>query len=915
MANVYDDFADVARRFADRTAVELCRRDGTDEYTYAELQGLASRVASLLASQGVQGGDRCAILADNDARWCAAYLGTLKLGAVAVPLDTAYRAAQVRTVLADSGSGVLLVSSRYLPVAREAATGLSPAPVVVMLAGTADGTVALDTSRTPGPGEDATPSPATPADAAVILYTSGTTSDPKGVVLTHGNLQAERDAAFKVVHVTEDYGILGVLPLFHALAQVANLLLPFTAGARVVFLETINSAEIMRAFSERGINAFCVVPQFYYLLHQRIMEKVAASPFPVRAAFRAMLAANAACRTTLGLNLGRTLFTQAHAALGGRMRVMVTGGSRFDPGIGRDLYAMGFNILQAYGLTECSGAATVMRPGDPHVEAAGQPLDGVEIRIDRDSAGEGRDHPDGEVLIRGPIVMAGYHNRPDVNAVTLADGWLHTGDLGYLDPQGRLTITGRLKEIIVLASGKNIYPEEIETHYAASPFIKEICVLGVAVAGEPSAERLHAVVVPNLDVMRERRVVNFREIIRFDIESLSLTLPHYKRVLSFDVWRDDLPRTTTRKLKRHEIERVYRERAQAQETPAEGRGWTEDDHVWAADPHAGRALAVIRAAVKPDTIVAPHSSLELDLGLDSMERVELLAGLEHTFGTDVDDAMAQSILTVRDLVEAVRPAGPGPAAAGSIDADPWARVLADDVSDPVVHGILKPKRVFSLIAFLIVKGFRVFAGLFMGLKTAGLENLPKDGPFLLSPNHQSYLDAFLLVGALPYRTFKRLFFVGASEYFASPLTRRLASLMNVVPVDPDANLVRAMQAGAFGLRHDRVLVLFPEGERSPDGTPRTFKKGAAITALQMRVPIVPVAIRGVFEIWPRGKPLQWRTLLPWWRTRPALRFGPPLRPEATPGPSRAERYERHTAALRQAIVSMWEMSDRTAARS
>jgi long-chain acyl-CoA synthetase len=199
----------------------------------------------------------------------------------------------------------------------------------------------------------------------------------------------------------------------------------------------------------------------------------------------------------------------------------------------------------------------------------------------------------------------------------------------------------------------------------------------------------------------------------------------------------------------------------------------------------------------------------------------------------------------------------------------------------------------------------------MGLRVSGRTHLPPDGACIISPNHQSYLDPFLLVGTLPYRTFRRLFFVGASEYFATPLLKRIARLINVVPVDPDANLVRSMRAGAFGLRHGKVLVLFPEGERSPDGTVRTFKKGASILATHLGVPIVPVAISGVHEIWPRGKHIRWSQLLPFVGARARLSYGSPVSPSRTAGaPPDADRYARLTARLRDAVGDLWAALDR-----
>lgn len=586
------------------------------------------------------------------------------------------------------------------------------------------------------------------------------------------------------------------------------------------------------------------------------------------------------------------------------MRVMVTGGSRFEPRIGRDLYRMGLNILQAYGLTECSGAATLTRPGDHHIEAVGQAFAGVEIRILDEPDGQPRDHRDGEVLIKGPIVMPGYHNRPDATAAALQDGWLHTGDLGSIDEGGRLHITGRKKEMIVLASGKNIYPEEIEAVYGQSPYVAEICVLGVARPDDPSSERLHAIVVPNFDLMRERGIVNTREVVRFDVEGLSLQLPHHKRVLGFDIWRDPLPRTTTRKLRRHEIERMYHERASEAAATAEQPAWKDEDQAWAADPHVEKALAAIRSAAKPGAIVTPDASLELDLGLDSMERVELLTRMERIYGAPVPPDVAQSIYSVRELVEALRTSGTA-GADHDPAVDPWQHMLDGDPDDPAVRSILDPKPLFAPFAFAMAHIVYAVAWLLLGFRVSGREHLRPEGPYLISPNHQGYLDGFLLMSSLPYPVFRRLFFVGASEYFATPFAAFLARLMNIVPVDPDTNLVRAMQAGAFGLRNGKILVLFPEGERSPDGTPRAFKKGAAILSAQLGVPIVPVAIHGAFDVWPRAKGIRWRALLPWAGTRVTLRFGAPLEPGANTDVAGERRYAALTDLLRTEVVTMW----------
>ena len=897
MQHFFELFSSAADRYPSRIALELQRRETVEAVSYSQLHEMATRAAAWLAMIGVAEEDRCLLLGDNDIPWCAAYLGVLRRGAVAVPLDTKYSAEQIATLLVDAAPRVAFAGPAYVEPLLAAARVTGARIQVVVLHGTAPDTVSFE-GMTGGrlPAPPLPPCPATPGNAAVILYTSGTTSDPKGVVLTHANLLGERDAVLEVITASERDCILGVLPLFHALAQMANLLLPLSIGARVVFLETVNIGEVLRALDERGVTLLAAVPQFFYLIHQRVQARLDQAGAVARMAFRALLWLNRRLRA-IGLNAGPFLFGTVHRVLGSRMRLMVTGGSRFEPRIGADLYAMGFTIIQAYGLTETCGAATLMRPGDPHLETLGPPLPGVEIRIGPVEAGD--EGTDGEILVRGRVVMQGYFNRPEATAAALHDGWLHTGDLGRLDADGRLLITGRRKELIVLSSGKNIYPEEIEAAYKTSPFIHEICVLGLARPGEPSAERLFAVVVPNQTLLRERKVANIGDLLRFEMEGASVRLPHHKRVLGYQIRAEPLPRTSTGKIRRFEVEQWARQ--QEATKAAADSPMSEADQAWVAQRDVAPVLEVIRQLARPGTPITPSANLELDLGFDSMERVELLTAVEQRFGSRIPDAEAQQIDTVRALVDATLAHASGRHDDG---VEPWERLLAPDALPPdQFKEWLHPHRVVPAFFFGLLKLVRVLVRPGLRIDVTGLGNLPAAGPYLLCPNHQSYVDPMTLISVLPFGVARRVFFVGATEYFETPLTRWLARQVNLVPVDPDASLVSAMQAGAAGLRQGRILMLFPEGERSIDREPKRFKKGAAILARYADVPIVPVALDGLFDLWPRNRAFAWRRLLPGAASTVSIAFGAPIPP--TLDADKGASDDVLTARLRGDVERLW----------
>ncbi len=898
MQSFYELFLAAVSKWPDNIAVEMRHSAdaagvaAVEQFTYAELRRRAERVGRWLAAAGPIRGERAAILAGNGPLWVIAYLGVMSAGGVAVPLDTAFTPEQVEKLLGDSGSRYLFCDRQHLPAAERAASTIG-AQVILLEPAPDRNYPSLPAMFEFGRGSFA-PAASGPDDLAVLLYTSGTTADPKGVMLTHDNLLAEVDAVVHTLDVAPSDAILGVLPLFHALAQMANLLLPFSFGAKVIYLEALNVSDLLRALREGGATLFCCVPQFFYLIHERIVKEVQSHGALVRLGFKFLMSFSRAL-LPLGIHAGKLFFRRAHQTLGPRMRYLITGGSRFDPAIGSDLQAMGFEILQAYGLTETSGGAFLTPPGDVVIGSAGPALWGVESRIADPQPSPDGGPATGEICLRSRLVMKGYWDRPDATAQAIRDGWLHTGDLGYFDEHNNLHITGRQKEIIVLSSGKNIYPEELEAHYVQSPWIKEICVLGLESGpGEPYAERLHAVVVPDFALLKQKKIVNVNEVIRFDIDTLSAQLPSTKRILSYEIRRDDLPRTTTRKLKRFEIQKQLQPRGGSFQKIPQPRSLSAEDSAWLQQPEVVRALDLIRQTAKDSgREVLPGDNLELDLGLDSMERVELLVALEKELGANVPDSMVSEVYTVRELVDAVRAAAgaaPGPEAAG------WDSVFATESDDPEVLAIARPKLLQAVAWFLLSRLLNLFAYDRFALKVAGLEKLPSRGPFILSANHQSFLDPAVLISLLPWPVFRELFFVGTSEIFGSGLMRRVARTMKLIPVDPDSNLVPAMRAGAFGLRRGKVLVLFPEGERSIDGVPRTFKKGAAILSTHLQVPIVPVALSGFFEVLPRGKGFQGFSRL-------RIAIGDPIAPPQAP--HEESTYAQLTQLLKTRVMEMW----------
>jgi long-chain acyl-CoA synthetase len=888
-------FEEIVGRFQDRIAFQLKTPEGYRKVTYRDLYAQSKSVALGLIATGLKPGGRVAIISENRPEWIVAYLGIFLAGGTAVPLDPQISAAEWRRLLDDSESKLVFVSGLHLAklktaiegsAAREGLICLDAVPGAAEGRATMQGFVSWANSVQPAPSFP----PSRISDVVVIIYTSGTTGNPKGVMLTQENIMGEIQGILRAIFTDQNDNYLCLLPLQHVFASIVNFLLPLYIGAQVTFADTLKRTEILEAMQQAGITILPTVPQFFYLFHGRIYEELNKKPALVRRIFRVLLAINRLFRTSLHFNLGKSLFGKVHATFGGKLRLFVSGGSAFDPKVAQDFHDLGFNILQGYGLTETTGACTVTTLENNVLGSVGPALPGTEVKIvEPDESGVG------EIAVRGPVVMKGYYRNPEATAKVLRDGWFFTGDLGRL-ARGNLFITGRRKEVIVLPSGKNIYPDEIETHYLQCPYIQEIAVLGIRNPGSyESAERLHAVVVPNFDYLKSKKIANAKEILRDEIARWSNQLPQYKRLMSYQIQKDPLPRTTTRKIKRLELKRLIESgELQDMESAETSSLETAEDQALKESNTGQEVLRILKETYHRNMAIHLGMNLELDLGFDSMERVELLANLEQALNLELPDDFAADVHTVRDLISKLEQQVSAPVS-GRTARQSWKDILAPAALDQ--EGEWKIRFSGPVLTFLKYLGMcliYVLLKLLLRMEVRGVRNLPGTGPFLICPNHLSYVDPFVVIAALPYRLFRKVFFVGASEYFQTWYMRLIARWLNIVPVDPDAQVLRAMKVGAYGLRKGRILCIFPEGARAIDGKLKEFKKGAAILAREVGVPIVPVGIHGTYDVWARDS---WKIRLHTVR----VAFGTPL--QAASGEGTAA-YDETTQRLQQEVARL-----------
>ncbi len=871
-------------------ALIALHQDGLHTWSYAELADCVLPLARGLAGR-IERGETVAIFAADRPEWIAACLAAIRAGAAVLPLDVQSPEDVLRHVLADSGARLVFTTADKLERLSRADTTGRVIPVLL----DADEHDARSWRRLCAEVPRDLPE-AAPDDAAALFYTSGTTGLPKGVPLSHANLafQINTILAAGVVHPGDRVAL--PLPLHHVYPFVLGVLTPLALGLPLIIPQALTGPQVVRALREGDASVMIGVPRLYSALYAGILTRVQGRGPVAARLFRALLALSVWLRRRLGVHVGRRLFQRLHQQLAPSLRVLACGGAAIDPELAWKLEGLGWRLAVGYGLTETAPLLSLNLPASPRLDSVGRPVPGVEIKIDTAVRVEHleRDLPpgQGEILARGPNVFRGYRNLPEkTREAFTADGWFHTGDLGQLDSEGYLHITGRVKELIVTAGGENIQPGEVENAYAAHPFIREFALLEYR-------EQLVGLILPDPGEIRRRGYKEIAPAIRQAVGEVAKGLPSYQRISDFAVTRDPLPRTRLDKLQRHLLARCF-EQAKAQESrpDAAQRGPLPVEKMAAPDRTllenpAARQVWDWLAERYPERRLTPDTSPSLDLGVDSLGWIELALEIQCRSGVELSEEAIGRIETLRDLLKEVQEAPAARVAPASWD-EP------EQVLNPAQMRWLEPAGVvLSALSRALFVCIRISMRLMFRLKVEGLDRLPA-GQFVLAPNHVSYLDPLVVGAALPWRIVHRTDWGGwTGVMFTNPLMRALARLARVLPVEPERGALSSLAFGAAALKSGHNLVWFPEGGRSASGALKPFRPGIGMLLHRFPAPVIPVYIHGAFEAlpvsrkWPRPR-------------RITIVFGAALDPSELAargaGPDAASRI---TSALHDAVSAL-----------
>src|SRR5437588_1274505 len=633
-------FETTTKRHEKRVAMRIERDGHKEQYTYADLRELATRAAAFFASQGIKNGDRVMLFSHNAPEWGMTYFGVLKTGATCIPVDPESSTEEVVNFARAGEASGIVISNRLKEERSSLPEQLKMAGLDQVKMWTFDEVFAMPDEETEAERIALLPQRVTAQSVASLIFTSGTTGRPKGVMLSHRNLTSMVSMLSSVFDMDTSDGVLSVLPLHHTFEFSTGFLTPLSRGAQITYLPELSSEHLAQAIKNGHVTGMVGVPALWELLHRRIKNRLHERNKWIGETADLLMRFNAWLRDQTPLNFGQVLFYPIHEGMGGRVRYFISGGSALNEKVQRDFQGLGFTILEGYGLTEASPVLTVTRPENRMLAGTvGKPLPGVQVEIkDPDASGVG------EVVARGPNVMLGYFGNEEATREALVDRWLYTGDLGRLDDEGNLYLVGRSKDIIVDTNGKNVYPDEVEEVYQDSPYIKELSVIGLP---DGIGEKVACMVVPDHEYDIALSRVDLRQKIEEHFREVSAKLPYYKRVKLLHFTDDELPRTATRKVKRREVVQMMQQLEESTRSASGAAGIEEltGDAAW---------LIQIVASVSSRTLdeVSINSRLG-DLGFDSLMFVELAQAVENAGGSLTAPERLNEVQDVRELLTVV----------------------------------------------------------------------------------------------------------------------------------------------------------------------------------------------------------------------------------------------------------------------
>jgi len=868
--SLFDVFRLSVESFGDKPALQIQRNGKWIRYTFDEAYRATGTVMRRFQERGLEVGDRVGLCAENGPEWGLTYLAMMRAGLTAVPLDpqlppadvwSAARFARCRLLCAGSGTleGLAGASRADDPDLVTLSESFVPPPAA---------------SRDPGPE----PVPLSGSELASILFTSGTTLEAKAVKLTHRNFISNAQAMVRRHPVGPADELLSVLPLYHSFEFTAGFVAPLSCGATLTYVARLNGPDILAALKATGTTIMLVVPRMLRMFYESIERQVAAGGVVKRCAFRVLRRLS----DLTGQKHGKTFFSTIHKRFGGRLRLFVSGGSALEPELCHAFQRMGFSVCEGYGLTETSPVISVNPPDDARPGSVGPPLANVELEIRNQNL-----QNVGEVWVRGPSITAGYLYNKEATDEILTNGWLRTGDLGRQDEDGYLYLTGRAKDLIVTSAGKNVYPDEVEYRYRDLPHVAEICVLAMPSA-DGLGEEVHAVAVIDPSSEPELDRSSMERDVRLAAAEIAELVPPHQRISTFHFWQRELPKTTTLKAKRGLIRNMLL---------SQGAGAADSPRPL-APADSGRAVSnreafdcmrsiLSRVSRLPADSITPPMHLLLDLGIDSIAKLEVIGDVEARFRRRIDDETAAEIVRVADILTVIGDRKPGTEAKGerallkhTLTANGRAARTNGRLPAP-----LKPAR------WALRGGATFFMKTYIRVETYGRDNVPSSGAFVLAPNHSSHLDSPAVVAAVGRR--RRVWIAAAEDYFFTTAIKRFlyGRVFDTIPFDRHADGIEGLRRCAEALRLGDGLLIFPEGTRSISGRMQPFKIGTAVLAAEAGVPIIPVHIGRTWELYPKGRRIP----------RPGtvtVRFAPPLSPPDLTDPN-TDRYGAYRALIEQ----------------